>query len=197
MVEAMSVNRGFFTSFGQQLRQGSSAWQAFKSSGLDALGKIADKLASMAADKLFASAFGGSTGGLGSLFGLGGGSAGSGSVPSWSGADLGAGTGGLSIPMFASGTSSAPGGLSVVGEKGPELVNLPRGAKVFSNMQTQGMLAGAGAVSVKGGDTQIVIQGNADDKTIAIMQRELAKRDAEFNSKVVQTVKLAKTQRHL
>jgi hypothetical protein len=30
------------------------------------------------------------------------------------------------IPGFASGTSSAPGGLALVGEKGPELVNLPR-----------------------------------------------------------------------
>lgn len=67
---------------------------------------------------------------LGSLLGLGG-SAGSSSVPTWSGAALGAGAGGLSIPMFASGTSSAPGVLAMVGEKGPELVNLPRGAQVF------------------------------------------------------------------
>jgi tape measure domain-containing protein len=34
---------------------------------------------------------------------------------------------------FASGTDSAPGGLSMVGEKGPELVNLPRGAQVIPN----------------------------------------------------------------
>jgi hypothetical protein len=34
-----------------------------KSAGLNALGKIADKLMQMAADKLFASAFGGSSGG--------------------------------------------------------------------------------------------------------------------------------------
>ncbi|OSI50589.1 hypothetical protein BSZ18_08775 [Bradyrhizobium canariense] len=67
---------------------------------------------------------------MGSLLGLGG-SAGSSSVPTWSGAALGAGAGGLSIPMFASGTSSAPGVLAMVGEKGPELVNLPRGAQVF------------------------------------------------------------------
>jgi hypothetical protein len=31
MVEGMNVNRGFFVEFGQQLRQGASAWDAFKS----------------------------------------------------------------------------------------------------------------------------------------------------------------------
>lgn len=36
-------------------------------------------------------------------------------------------------PKFAEGTNFAPGGVSLVGEKGPELVNLPRGAKVTPN----------------------------------------------------------------
>jgi hypothetical protein len=35
------------------------------------------------------------------------------------------------IPGFADGTDSAPGGLAWVGERGPELVNLPRGAQVI------------------------------------------------------------------
>ena len=35
------------------------------------------------------------------------------------------------VPGFASGTSFAPGGMALVGERGPELVNLPRGSKVF------------------------------------------------------------------
>lgn len=81
LVEGMNINRGFFVEFGQQLRQGVSAWDAFKNSGLNALGRIADKLMSMAADKLFASAFGGSGGGgLLSLLGIGGGSGGTGSI---------------------------------------------------------------------------------------------------------------------
>jgi TP901 family phage tail tape measure protein len=37
------------------------------------------------------------------------------------------------IPGFANGTNYAPGGLSLVGERGPELVNLPRGAQVIPN----------------------------------------------------------------
>jgi hypothetical protein len=34
---------------------------------------------------------------------------------------------------FAEGTSNAPGGIAVVGEKGPELVNLPKGSQVTPN----------------------------------------------------------------
>ncbi|MCI0999208.1 phage tail length tape measure family protein [Ochrobactrum sp. C6C9] len=37
------------------------------------------------------------------------------------------------IPGFATGTNSAPGGMAWVGENGPELVNLPRGAQVIPN----------------------------------------------------------------
>jgi hypothetical protein len=39
----------------------------------------------------------------------------------------------LGIPAFASGTDYAPGGMSLVGENGPELVNLPSGASVTPN----------------------------------------------------------------
>lgn len=43
------------------------------------------------------------------------------------------------FPGFASGTSFAPGGLAVVGESGPELVNLPRGSQVIPNQQLGGI----------------------------------------------------------
>lgn len=43
--------------------------------------------------------------------------------------------GGFRIPGFAKGTNYAPGGLAVVGERGPELVNLPRGSQVIPNHQ--------------------------------------------------------------
>lgn len=76
------VNRSMFVEFGQNLRNGMSAWEAFQKAGLNALGRIADKLAQMAADQLWSSAFGGSSGG-GGLGGLlsgifGGGSSGGG-----------------------------------------------------------------------------------------------------------------------
>jgi hypothetical protein len=89
------VNRGLLVEFGQQLRNGASAWDAFRNAGVNALGKIADKLMSMAADNLWRNAFGGSSGGLlgglGSLLGFGG-SAGSVGV-------VGA-AGGMVVPTF-------------------------------------------------------------------------------------------------
>lgn len=45
----------------------------------------------------------------------------------------GGGGGFLGIPGFANGTNNAPGGLAMVGERGPELVNLPRGSQVIPN----------------------------------------------------------------
>lgn len=38
-----------------------------------------------------------------------------------------------SVPAFANGTNFAPGGMALVGERGPELVNLPRGSQVIPN----------------------------------------------------------------
>lgn len=45
------------------------------------------------------------------------------------------------IPGFASGTNFAPGGLALVGERGPEIANLPRGTKVYNNGLTNSMLS--------------------------------------------------------
>ena len=61
-----------------------------------------------------------------------------------------------SIYGFASGTKSAPGGLALVGEEGPELVVLPRGAQVIPNDKTMRMIPGfaegtPGAASPFGG----------------------------------------------
>lgn len=46
------------------------------------------------------------------------------------------------LPHFASGTESAPGGLAMLNEIGPELVNLPAGSKVYNAADTRRMLAG-------------------------------------------------------
>lgn len=50
--------------------------------------------------------------------------------------------GALGIPGFAGGTNFAPGGLALVGERGPELVNLPRGSQVMPNHELAGMAGG-------------------------------------------------------
>lgn len=83
----------------------------------EALGRVLDSLAQVLADSAFDGLFGSSNGDfglVGKLFG------------------------------FANGTPSAPGGLTLVGERGPELVNMPRGAQVFNAQETRGMLANRG-----------------------------------------------------
>jgi hypothetical protein len=45
---------------------------------------------------------------------------------------------------FAVGTRNAPGGMALVGERGPELINLPRGSQVVPAAQTSNMLDGIG-----------------------------------------------------
>jgi TP901 family phage tail tape measure protein len=54
----------------------------------------------------------------------------------------------LNIPGFASGTNFAPGGLAIVGEQGPELVNLPRGSRVYDHHETAAMVSGGGGITV-------------------------------------------------
>jgi hypothetical protein len=48
------------------------------------------------------------------------------------------------LPAFANGTVNAPGGLAMVGERGPELVNLPSGSRVFDSQKTERMMGEGG-----------------------------------------------------
>lgn len=189
------INSAFLVDFTQQIRNGASAMDALKSAGLNALGKISDKLAQMAADQLWASAFGGSGGG--GLLGLlgfptgavnaNGSIAGAVGPTSVGGAPL--------VGAFASGTDSAPGGLSLIGENGPELLNIPRGSQVIPNdvLRNGG---GGGGTTVHAGST-VVIQGDASEKTVALIQAALAQHDAALPGKVVSVVKRAQQTRNL
>lgn len=48
------------------------------------------------------------------------------------------------IPGFATGVRNFSGGMAVVGERGPELVNLPQGSDVFTNGESRRMMNGSG-----------------------------------------------------
>jgi hypothetical protein len=50
----------------------------------------------------------------------------------------------LKTSKFATGTNFAPGGMALVGERGPELVNLPRGSQVIPAGRTASMMGGMG-----------------------------------------------------
>ena len=52
--------------------------------------------------------------------------------------------GSIGVKGFARGTNNAPGGMALVGEQGPELINLPRGSQVFPTPKTNAMLSGVG-----------------------------------------------------
>lgn len=54
----------------------------------------------------------------------------------------------ISIPGFANGVRDFSGGIAMVGEKGPELVYLPRGANVYSNTETRQLMNQKPTVSV-------------------------------------------------
>lgn len=60
------------------------------------------------------------------------------------------------IPQLATGTPFWPGGVALVGEHGPEMVNLPSGASVTPNTQTMQALSGGA-----GGGVNINIQSQA------------------------------------
>ena len=55
------------------------------------------------------------------------------------------------IPHYASGTDSHPGGPAMVGERGPEMVFLPKGTKVAPHDKTNQLLAGGKVPGYAGG----------------------------------------------
>lgn len=74
----------------------------------------------------------------------------------------------IKIPAFARGTEFAPGGLSLVGERGPELVSLPRGSAVTPNPMLGRALSGSRDVQVGG---QFVIKGT---DLVVVLEKQTA-----------------------
>lgn len=96
----------------------------------------------------------GGTGGLlGNLFGLSGAAKGVGAS-----SDILEGPAALGLKTFASGTDSAPGGLAIVGEDGPELINLPKGASVTPNSALRQL--GSQSSSSSSGPTVVIQNTN-------------------------------------
>lgn len=61
----------------------------------------------------------------------------------------------IASQKFAAGTRDAPGGIALVGERGPEFVNLPKHSQVFSAGQTATALRGAGQNVTLSGEFRI------------------------------------------
>jgi phage-related tail protein len=91
--------------------------------------------------------------------------------------------------MFANGADSDPGGLAIVGEKGPELVNLPRGSQVLPNNQL--------ASAMGGGNINVPVTVNidatgADAAGLARVQQQVADLKANLPGLAVKAVRTRK-----
>jgi tape measure domain-containing protein len=74
----------------------------------------------------------------------------------------------LNIPGFANGVTNFGGGLAVVGERGPELVNLPRGSDVIPSVATSG---GGGGAMVFQFNAPIYGIDDLEGEIVAIIER--------------------------
>lgn len=101
------------------------------------------------------------------------------------------------IPKFAGGTDYAPGGLSMVGEYGPEVVDLPRGSRVRTAAATRALMqnamgasSGAGALALSlTYAPKFNVQGSGEE--IEALRREYAQDRATFQARMAATVQEA------
>jgi tape measure domain-containing protein len=175
--EMRDLGKDVMGGFIHDLIEGKSAADALAG----ALGKIGDKLLDMAMNSLFGGSGSSGFGFLGSLLGFGGGG---GFSPNTSLAGF------LGVPGYASGTSFHPGGMAIVGEKGPELLNLPRGSQVIPNIPQIPKLAAAnsnGGVVVH--FSPVIDNRGASVEAVARNEQQLAKMRAELPSLVIAAVR--------
>ncbi|WP_027685053.1 phage tail tip lysozyme [Rhizobium leguminosarum] len=81
------------------------------------------------------------------------------------------------LGLYADGTNYAPGGMAIVGERGPELVNLPGGSQVFDTNRSAQMM-GAGndnAAASAPRKLEVHVHGGSGDEHV----RELARQGAQ------------------
>ncbi len=192
--------RGALGDLKPALADGKLEWEELGQVAGNVLDKITDKLLDDVVNAIFevnrAGSMGGGGGGiLSGILGLFGGG-GSFQANTTLGNFL------QGIPGFASGTNNAPGGLALVGEKGPELVNLPRGARVIPNHQIRtpvapGFASGATQSAVTAPISINIDATGADAAGLARVERRLALLQQELPATIVKTVKDAQQRRGL
>ncbi|MET0721034.1 MAG: hypothetical protein ABWY64_09390, partial [Tardiphaga sp.] len=96
-----------------------------------------------------------------------------------------------SLFKAAGGTDFAPGGLALVGEKGPELVNLPRGSQVIPNDVLRDNTVGSISAPIV---FQVDNRGASVD-AVARMAQVMAEMQATLPSKVIGTIQQARRAR--
>ncbi|MCV3738383.1 phage tail length tape measure family protein [Rhizobium sp. TRM96647] len=157
------VGKGWFNAVDLQVRRATEASDALASltatstGATQGLGQFGSGLGALGSNlaSLFPAAPGGgvSGGGFGTWLGNLAGNLTNGAGTQWAAAVSGS----LLPGLFADGTQSAPGGLAIVGERGRELVNLPRGSQVVPNHKTEHLLSSA-ANSNGGGSVKVDVE---------------------------------------
>lgn len=199
----------------EALSDGKLEWEELGQIALRVIDKIASKIEDDLIKAIFEANSAGSQGG-----------GGGGGIFGWIGKLFGGGLGGGQlgiakaggIGLYAKGTDSAPGGLAIVGEEGPELINLPRGSQVFSNPETMAILEGAqqrnrpgdmltavsvGAERIKDGGAPVSVmyapiynvEGSGPE--INALRAEMARDRAELPGRIVNGVREAQKRRAL
>ncbi|OBQ72398.1 phage tail length tape measure family protein [Mesorhizobium loti] len=186
------VLQGAFCDLRSALDDGKLDWKDLGDIAINALDKIIDKIENDLVDAILQAnnAGGGSGGLLGGLLGaigLGGSGASSFGTPGGFAEMLG-------LPGYASGTSNHPGGLAWVGEKGRELINLPRGSQVLPHDVSERVAAGSSQSSVISPVFAPTInmdggQGDSGEQVTAALK----KFEKEFTGRVVKAIREAKT----
>lgn len=183
---AQSIGFGQFSVATQALQQ----FQATTASATTNLGQFGGGLGQMASQLMSGvTGAGGGGGGLGGLLG--------GLLGLFGFAQGGAFAGGSVIPFAAGGVVASPttfamsgGRTGLMGEAGPEaIMPLARGRDGRLGVRMQGPMGGATSVvnrtSVSIGGHTIVVQGNADEGTIAKMSAELDARESRMEARIM------------
>ncbi len=166
------------------LTQGRTAAEALSG----ALAQVGNRLIEIGLNSLFDNKGGG--GFLSSLLGIGGGF-----KPNTTLAGF------LGVPGYAKGTNNHPGGLAIVGEKGPELLNLPSGSQVIPNNMLRNLpsmaemqrAAGSGGPQVTYAPTYDM--RGASVEAVAKLEQMRARDKAEMPAVIIKTIRDAQKRR--
>jgi len=100
---------------------------------------------------------------------------------------------GFKIPGFATGTPHAPGGLSMINERGGEIVDLPNGSRVIPHELSKRMLTGGQNVTF----APVIDARGADVGAVQRLEVALAKASAEFESRAINAFNVGKKRRQI
>ncbi|WP_052699910.1 phage tail tape measure protein [Martelella endophytica] len=94
------------------------------------------------------------------------------------------------VPAHATGTSFTQGGMALVGERGPEILNLPRGGEIIPNHRlgavSSSTSSGSVISSVSIGDINVAVPEGTDPKDAVAMGKEFRKQIDAFVDKRLQ-----------